>query len=300
MKKIFLTAALAVVAMFGAFAATPEKYFSYDICPSFILTKLGIKGDYVYIKNVDVDKMDDDNITTLEYPKEIEGLPVVAIKLAASEAWADHPITKISVPDSVQWIDIYGFVGEKVTLIEYAGTKPLYFGMNGGASAPKHEADKALFIGALAQKGRKIYCTGVEVRGIGKSFVFTKDYIYDKASDTEIGESNHPFFDGDDIEELSFEEGITEIGNCGNNKDWGTVNGKLTKVVLPSTAKIIKPFAFTKCKNLKEVIFPEGTKYTYEMINIDWTKTNEAFKGCSSLGLKAKSAIKASSYTGEF
>ena len=93
------------------------------------------------------------------------------------------------------------------------------------------------------------------------------------------------------IEEIVFEEGITQIGieeydnlceNCTN----------LKSVTLPSTLQSVKGFIFNSDKALKEVNIPDGTI-------IDW-QDSRIFKFCTAIPLKVKSKIKASGYTGDF
>ena len=104
-----------------------------------------------------------------------------------------------------------------------------------------------------------------------------------------------PLFINKDIKELSFEEGVTVVWNL--SEDMGHPHDvKIEKIILPSTIKTIPCKAFKGLSNLTEVVFPENVKIEYP--NAGWN--NEAFRYCSSLGLKAKQAIKASGYTGEF
>ena len=289
MKKILLAAAIAVFSIFGVFAETPLECFYYELCSQKVLNRLGIKGDYLYVS---VKGSEYPNI--IEYPKEIEGFPVVAIEMPGQLMYRSEQLEKISIPETVQLIDKDDyFKTEKVKLIEYTGetSKPLYF-VDG-----TNNAGEAIFVGSMPQKGRKIYCNGVYVRDVGNSFVFTKNFVFDEAHNNGDFNNTNPYFNSPDVEELIFEEGITEMWNCGTPNQWSKYNEKLVKVVIPSSVKKIKMYAFTDCANLKEVVFPAGAKYTYETaVGAYEHGKSWAFAGCSSLGLKTKVAIKETGY----
>ncbi|WP_191016868.1 leucine-rich repeat protein [Treponema zioleckii] len=288
MKKILLALSLAIATAFSCFAATPDKYFKYDLCPLDILSKIGMKGDYVYITNFYEDKMDEDNITEVEIPKEIEGLSVIGACISGS-----RNITKISIPESVLYINAseYDFWNDdSLKLIEYTGTatKPLYF-----------EGGRAVFIGSVPQKGRKVELQSLIVKNCGDKFEISKDWIFDKNYANEFKYDfpyyTTPLFINDDIKELSFEKGVTVVWNLSEDRGHPHIV-KIEKIILPSTIKTIPCQAFKNLKKLTEVVFPKNVKIEYP--NEGWN--NEAFLYCRSLGLKAKQAIKASGYTGEF
>ncbi|MCR5046760.1 MAG: leucine-rich repeat domain-containing protein [Treponema sp.] len=295
MKKILLAAAIAVFSIFGVFAETPLECFYYELCSQKVLDRLGLKGDFLYVSV----KNGDEYPRVIEYPKEIEGFPVVAIELPYDLMNGRRMVEKISIPETVQLIDrdysdFQASIRENlVKLIEYTGetSKPLYF-VDG-----TNNAGEAIFVGSMPQKGRKIYCKGVYVRDVGNSFVFTKNFVFDKAHNNGDFNNENPYFNSPDVEELIFEEGITEMWNCGTPNKWSKYNEKLVKVVIPSSVKKIKMYAFTDCANLKEVVFPAGAKYTYETaVGAYEHGESWAFAGCSSLGLKTKVAIKETGY----
>lgn len=93
------------------------------------------------------------------------------------------------------------------------------------------------------------------------------------------------------IEEIVFEEGITQIGNMeGDSLCADCAN--LKSVTLPSTLQTVDGILFSGDKALTEVNIPEGTK-------IDW-QCSRTFNYCTALPLKVKSKIKSSGYTGDF
>lgn len=298
MRKI-LSVFFAVFALAQLSAATPEKYFKYDLAGKAILNTTGLKGDYICITEVDNDKLEADGISEIEFPKEIEGCKVIAICGTVDDfgnvydlSISDN-IKKVIIPETYEIVNINS---DKCTETQFTGTttRPLYFGVKPYAGYDDIKG-YARINGGLPQTGRKVYFPGsegfynstIEINGI-KTLTVSKNWIFDckvqQAHDYSIVES-------ESIEELKFEEGCTNV--CRWN------SSKLTKLTLAKSIKEIVADAFSGNSSLTEVIIPDGSKYSYPDA---WTKsifTTKAFSGCS-LNIKTKSAIKATGYTGEF
>lgn len=298
MKKI-LSVFCAVFALAQLSAATPEKYFKYDLAGKAILNTTGLKGDYICITDVDNDKLQADGISEIEFPKEIEGCKVIAICGTVDDFGNVNDISigdnikKVIIPETYEIVNINS---DKCTETQFTGTttRPLYFGVKPYAGYDDIKG-YARINGGLPQTGRKVYFPGsegfynstIEINGI-KTLTVSKNWIFDckvqQAHDYSIVES-------ESIEELKFEEGCTNV--CRWN------SSKLTKLTLAKSIKEIVADAFSGNSSLTEVIIPDGSKYSYPDA---WTKsifTTKAFSGCS-LNIKTKSAIKATGYTGEF
>lgn len=298
MRKI-LSVFFAVFALAQLSAATPEKYFKYDLAGKAILNTTGLKGDYICITEVDNDKLEADGISEIEFPKEIEGCKVIAICGTVDDfgnvydlSISDN-IKKVIIPETYE---IVSFISNKCPETQFTGTttRPLYFGVKPYVGYDDIKG-YARINGGLPQAGRKVYFPGsvgfshstIEINGI-KTLTVSKNWIFDCKVQQSHGYS---YVESESIEELKFEEGCTNV--CG----WES--SKLTKVTLAKSIKEIVADAFSGNSSLTEVIIPDGSKYSYPDA---WTKgifTSKAFSGCS-LNIKTKSAIKATGYTGEF
>jgi hypothetical protein len=101
----------------------------------------------------------------------------------------------------------------------------------------------------------------------------------------------HSVFASSKIEEIVFEEGITQIGIMeGDVLCASCIN--LKSVTFPSTLTIVTGLLFSNDKALTEVNIPDGTEIYWE--------DSRTFELCSALPLKVKSKIKSSGYTGNF
>lgn len=298
MKKILL-AFCAVFALSQLSAATPEKYFKYDLAGEAILNTTGLKGDYICITEVDNDKLEADGISEIEFPKEIEGCKVIAICGTVSDfgdvndVFIGSNIKKVIIPETYE---VVNYTSNNCPETQFTGstTRPLYFGVKPYAAYNDIKGN-AQINGGLPQAGRKVYFPQsvtffdptIKINGI-KTLTVSKNWIFD----CKVQQSNgYSFVKSDSIEELKFEEG------CVNVCRWKSE--KLAKVTLAKSIKEIVADAFSGNSSLTEVIIPDGAKYSYPNA---WTKnifTTKAFSGCS-LNIKTKSAVKATGYTGEF
>lgn len=299
MKKI-LSVFCAVFALAQLSAATPEKYFKYDLAGKAILNTTGLKGDYICITKVDNDKLEADGISEIEFPKEIEGCKVIAICGTVSDfgdvddVFISGNIKKVIIPETYE---IVNFTSNKCLETQFTGstTRSLYFGVKPYDGYDDIKGN-ARINGGLPQTGRKVYFpqsvgysnySNIEINGI-KTLTVSKNWIFDckvqQSSDYSVVKS-------ESIEELKFEEGCTNVCR------WKS--SKLTKVTLAKSIKEIVADAFSRNSSLTEVVIPDGAKYNYPDA---WTKNifvTKAFSGCS-FNIKTKSAIKATGYTGEF
>ncbi|WP_191013987.1 hypothetical protein [Treponema zioleckii] len=301
MKKIILTVGAMLAMAFTCFAATPEKYFKYDLAGKAILNTTGLKGDYICITDVYDDKLAEDGITEIEFPKEIEGLKVIAICGKVDDF---GNVYDLSIGGSIKAVIIpetYEIVNcnlDESTTTQFTGTttRPLYFGVR-PYSDPKYTDVKghAVINGGLPQAGRKVYFpqsttfydANIKINGI-ETLTVRKNWIFD----CRVQQSNgYSYVKSDSITELKFEEG------CVNVCRWKSP--KLAKVTLAKSIKEIVADAFSGNSNLSEVVVPAGAKYSYPNALMMGIIESKAFSGCS-LGIKAKSAIKATGYTGEF
>lgn len=297
MKKM-MAVLCAVFALAQLSAATPEKYFKYDLAGTEILNTTGLKGDYICITDIDNDKLEADGITEIEFPKEIEGCKVIAICGAISfgnveDVFVENSIKKVVIPETYE---IVNYTSNKNPETQFTGTtaRPLYFGVKPYAEYDDIKGN-AQINGGLPQAGRKVYfpqseifgVPAIEINGI-KTLTVSKNWIFD----CKVQPSNgYSFVKSDSIEELKFEEGCTNVCR------WES--SKLTKVTLAKSIKEIVADAFSGNSSLTEVVIPDGAKYNYPDA---WTKNifeSKAFSGCS-LNIKTKSAIKATGYTGAF
>lgn len=298
MKKI-LSVFCTVFALAQLSAATPEKYFKYDLAGKAILNTTGLKGDYICITEVDNGKLEADGISEIEFPKEIEGCKVIAICGTVSDfgdvrnVFIGDNIKKVIIPETYE---IVNYTSNKCPETQFTGstTRSLYFGVKpyDGYNDIKGNAQ---INGGLPQAGRKVYFpqsitmndSTIQINGI-KTLTVSKNWIFDCKVQRARGYS---FVKSDSIEELKFEEGCTNVCRWESEK--------LTKVTLAKSIKEIVADAFSENRSLTEVIIPDGSIYSYPSA---WTKsifTTKAFSGCS-LNIKTKSAIKATGYTGEF
>ena len=298
MKKI-LSVFCAVFALAQLSAATPEKYFKYDLAGKAILNTTGLKGDYICITEVDNDKLEADGISEIEFPKEIEGCKVIAICGTVDDFGNVNDISigdnikKVIIPETYEIVNINS---DKCTETQFTGTttRPLYFGVKPYVGYDDIKG-YARINGGLPQTGRKVYFprsvglydSTIEINGI-KTLTVSKNWIFDCKDPYSHGYS---YVNSESIEELKFEEGCTNVCR------WKS--SKLTKVTLAKSIKEIVAEAFMGNSSLTEVIIPDGSKYNYLAAFSKSIFTSEAFSGCS-LNIKTKSAIKATGYTGEF
>lgn len=301
MKKI-LAVLSAVFAFSQLSAETPEKYFKYDLAGKAILNTTGLKGDYICITDIYCDKLEEDGIKTIEFPKEIEGCKVIAICGRVDDFGNLYNISIGSNIESVvipETYEIVNYTSANCPATQFTGTttRPLYFGVK-PYSDPKYTDIKgnAEINGGLPQAGRKVYFpqsdnfydANIKINGI-ETLTVRKNWIFDCRVQRSIG--CHSYVKSDSITELKFEEG------CVNVCRWKSP--KLTKVTLAKSIKEIVADAFSGNRNLSEVEVPAGAKYSYPNALMMGIIESKAFSGCS-LGIKAKSAIKATGYAGEF
>lgn len=75
-------------------------------------------------------------------------------------------------------------------------------------------------------------------------------------------ENKYSYILGTNVEELIFEEGVTEIRSnfVNRNGKFEAGNDSLKRIVLPSTLKKIEYNAFTHCPNLSEIVIPDSLR----------------------------------------
>lgn len=300
MKKLIMLLCFATMVLFGVSSEVLDsKYFKYDLAGEQILNTTGLKGDYICITEIDNDKLKADGISEIEFPKEIEGLKVIAICGTVGEfgefynVFIGNNIKKVIIPETYE---VVSYSSNKCPETQFTGTttRPLYFGIKPYASYDDIKGN-AEINGGLPQAGRKVYFpqsvtfydSTIKINGI-KTLTVSKNWIFDCKVQSSNGYS---FVESDSIEELKFEEG------CVNVCRWKSE--KLTKLTLAKSIKEIVADAFLGNSSLTEVIIPDGSKYSYPDC---WTKSiwkSMAFNGCS-LNIKTKSAIRATGYDGEF
>ncbi|MGI5107352.1 leucine-rich repeat protein [Treponema socranskii] len=289
MKKKLLALSLAIATALTCFAATPDKYFDYDILHDKYAQAVGLPaGDYVKITAIKFEDAKKDGIKEIDIPTKLEGYTVLAVRAVKSNYMGRHgEFDKIIIPETVVFVDFSGIEGDLTKEIVYKGSKALYFY---DVDSPEPFRN-ALFVGSLPEKGRPVgFAASITCVGFDKVTISKKWGRVGRS-----GRGLGPFEDSDfrsDASEIIYEEGCTETFSH-------RASASLVKVTLPSSLEEVRRDAFQDCKNLKEVVIPAGAKYVY---NNDGYGPNEAmaFSGCSSLGLKAKKAIQDSGYSGKF
>jgi len=125
MKKIILAVGALLTMAFTCFAATPEKYFKYDILePQWVQAAQMPAGDYVKIIELKESELIKDGIKTVEIPAEIEGFKV----LAATITWIkENEFEKLVIPENVVFLCLANGGEKGFKEIVYEGTKDLYF-----------------------------------------------------------------------------------------------------------------------------------------------------------------------------
>lgn len=301
MKRFILTFLCMVFTMTLLNAATPEKYFEYDLASEAILKTVGLEGDYICITDIYEDKLEADGITEIEFPKEIEGLKVIAIcgKIDLgfiTDLHIESNIKTVIIPETYELVN---YKAEHCPITKFTGTttRPLYFGRAVSFYDKTFIEGHAQINGGLPQPGRKVYFprTGdseshsIKINGI-ETLTVSKNWIFDYAVEQF---DKYSYVKSDSITELIFEEG------CINICSWNSP--KLAKVTLAKSIKEIVADAFEGNPNLSEVVFPEGAKYSYpDNYRESIFFTSKAFSGCAINSIKAKTALKATGYNGEF
>lgn len=285
MKKLIMLLCFATMVLFGVSSEVLDsKYFKYDLAGEQILNTTGLKGDYVYISDFSKDFKDySGTITEFEIPQEIEGLPVIGMTMGAlANPYQKNTknLTKIIVPESIRYLD-YGYFDleylPNLQEIEYRGNKPLY-------------AETIEIVGKMPQKDKPLYTSFITINNIESSTITIDSDLHFFSHIISYGDINDMgiriYNKKESIKEIIFD--IPEIPK---------IYSDVEKVTFTSKVKTLSALCFSNCNKLKEVIFPENAKFTYlKTVNGEIS----AFERCTNLGLKTKTAIKASGYTGSF
>ena len=272
MKKIMITALLAIVAAFACFAANPESDFNYklsDDAESIVIT--GFKN----------------NKKAYDIPSSIEEIPVTKVE-AEFLGFAGVNEIAIKIPEGVTQFAL--------TQIYSRGAPQSHITV---AALPSSlEVCKI-----LAQSNRKspsaLYIT---LKGSLKDLKNLKSIITDDVDFEEksiiirsswaqsdggyLGAPENYCFKNSTISEVAFEEGCKIIGGFG----WCP---NLKKVTLPSTARKLAGDGFCFCNSLSEIIIPESLEH------IDFGVSNQQFDG-TALPLKTQVRLKKLGYRGNF
>ena len=293
-KVILLVAMLSLVSVFACFAATPESDFKYDLISSADLKalastfkELDVNEDYIEIK--DYTKWDE----VVDIPEEIEGCKVIKVKMSLSDR-----TRKVVVPASVVFFSVQGDRPE----IEFKrdNNSPFIWYGTGGTEDPDMKKFKTL----PTDKKIIFCCQKITLPSEMASFTWPKNwtcmyyhpdetYGYERGLydfDSAIAKTRKawgyvaiPELNVYKLGEIAFEEGVEEIP---------IRVGKIQKVILPKSLKIVRPVLGQKIINYYDtdskqtIVIPEGSNIKFESGSI----------GTECLSISTKKALKAAGY----
>lgn len=236
--KIFaLAASLLQAALFSSFAANPPSDFKYELTKDNKAVKItGVRNDKA------------------EYviPASIEDFPVKYVSFFIGENWN----TSITPPD--------GCVGFSLSTSTYKNT-------NAFVNIKRLPAGiERVYIVGDFKSHIKLDQSLSELKNL-KSLRLDNVDLVDKS--VSIGCS--AILTRTNVEELIFEEGVTEIGytSSGHSSTF-RFNKNLKRVVLPSTLKKVVNFCFLGCPNISEVVVPD---YQEKILTIKYSEDGLEF-----------------------
>lgn len=295
--KIFaLAASLLQAALFSAFAANPPSDFTYEFINNSQALKItGVKNnkaEYVVPSSIEDFPVTEVYIFYRDTKDCNITLPEGCLNVSISRPWDSSTIITVNqLPSSVKELELGGcnYNGtlpveiEDVSISgsakqiklnqqssELKNLKKLY--INGGGyfwntnlpfDLSESQNLESLNLGSVdftkplklesleslkSLKEMKLH--GVQF--VNKTLSISKNVIENK--DSCILNTN--------VEELIFEEGVTEIRSnfVNRNGKFEVGNDSLKRIVLPSTLKKIEYNAFTHCPNLSEIVIPDSLR----------------------------------------
>ena len=260
MKKIMVTALLAVVAAFACFAANPESDFTF---------KLSNDAESVIITGVK------NNLKAYDIPATIEELPVTVIEIKEDLGYKNKNEVTLKLPEGLK----------EFSLLQRSGVPEGHVIISGLPSS----LEKCDIRSQQNKKNPNSYYITLNgsIKPLDKLTSFTAQYVEVKEKSLSVRKEWKSYdFLGSSFTDVTFEEGCETIYRFRNCKN-------ITKVVLPASAKKINNEAFMFCTSLTEIVIPDS------ITTLDFGVNSRNFDGAIP-PLKTQAKLKRLGYNGKF